>query len=88
LTVLSHLCNLQGNVNPDDTVTSNPVAPDRGSPPVNVNATKRGPICEFLDHLLSELRQLDQRCSQLEILLHDFAIRYATATSEPIDPRS
>lgn len=80
----SQLCNLQSNVNQRDTVASKPAAREDRSIPVNANATKRGPVGELLDHLLSELRQLDHRCAQLEILLHDLTIRYATTDADPL----
>jgi hypothetical protein len=84
LTIRSDLCNLQSNVDQRDTVAPKHGPPDHGSTPVSVSATKRDPVGELLDHLLSEIRQLDLRCSQLEILLHDLTIRYATATSDPL----
>jgi len=51
-------------------------APLAGS---EADAAPRGPIREFLDHLMSEVRQLDHRCAQLEGMLHDFAILLATS---------
>ena len=65
-----------------DIIASSPTAREHSSHLENANTGKRGPIGEFLEHLLTELRQLDQRCSQLEILLHDFAILYATTTPD------
>jgi hypothetical protein len=46
---------------------------------------RRDPVSELLDHLRAELRQLDLRCCQLEILLHDLTIR--VAASGPDEPR-
>jgi hypothetical protein len=43
---------------------------------------KRGVVGELLDHLLSELHQLERRCAQLEVMLHDLAIRHAEAGEE------
>lgn len=80
----SQLCNLEGTVNQQDTIVSQPAAPDHGSIAIHTSAAKRGPIGEFLDHLLSEVRQLDLRCAQLEILLHDLTIRYAAAGADPL----
>ena len=80
----SHLCNLKDNVNPRDTVASSPTSPDDSSATAQASAAKRGPVGEFLDHLMSELRQLAHRCAQLELLLHDLAIRHATAGSDPL----
>lgn len=41
---------------------------------MSTNATKRGVVGELLDHLLSEHRQLERRCAQLEVMLHDLVI--------------
>jgi hypothetical protein len=71
-------------VNRQDTLDAG-AGPRERTPPAgsDADAAQRGPIREFLDHLLSEVRQLDHRCAQLEGMLHDFAILFATSGEPP-----
>ncbi len=80
-------CDLRLNVNQPDTLAARPDSPDPTPTTVKAEDAKQDPVGEFLDHLRAELRQLDPRCCQLEILLHDLTIRLAsTGPDEPRRP--
>jgi hypothetical protein len=66
-----------------DAATSTACSPDRGASAESVTAAERGPLGELLAHLLAEVRQLEHRCCELELLLHDLAIRCAIAGEDP-----
>lgn len=73
-------------VNDQDVVDPEPASPQPGVAERRIRAAKPDPVGELLDHALSELRELELRCAQLEALLHDLAILRADAAEAAATP--